>query len=492
MSSRYSGGVVRKNQLVPTTSSASGVWNLGEATQATKADIWPYSGIAMPIQNSLRFRASNSAYLTRSASSTNRKTFTFSCWVKRGTISSDMLLLSVGGSDTTRTLVYIDSANTMRFLNNFAGAGYVGAATSAVLRDPSAWYHLIYAIDTTQATAANRVKLYINGVQQSTSTVNITQNEDTYINTGATHYIGRSAAGQSSTDYFDGYMTDVYLIDGQALDPSYFGQTSAITGVWEPKPYTGTYGTNGFHLEFKDTSVGHDTSGNNNDWTPNNISTTNDTTYDLMLDVPTQWSPRDGSQNVRGNYATWNRVAQHYPWAIGDISEGNLKAYRTLHGVSVATMGIKSPTYWEVTIGNTNQAVGIISSTSAYAGTYSYDDPTAKGVYLFTIPGYVNGGGIVSSGGPLAADSGSMTLMFAVDPQNGKMWVGKNGTWNGNPSAGTGAFWTNLSTSIEYTPWDHSASTAQANDAWINCGQRPFAYTPPTGFKNLCTTNLPT
>ena len=178
--------------------------------------------------------------------------------------------------------------------------------SSAVLRDTSAWYHIVVAVDTTQSTASDRVKGWINGQQiTSFSTASYpTQNRDTYVNNTNVHYIGRRFAGI----YFNGYMSEIYLIDGQALTPSSFGETDTETGIWKPKAYTGTYGTNGFELEFKNSaSLGTDTSGNGNNWTVNNL-----TSIDQTTDTPTN------------NFATWNSLRSTA--SLVSFTEGNLKA----------------------------------------------------------------------------------------------------------------------------------------------------------------------
>jgi hypothetical protein len=166
-------------------------------------------------------------------------------------------------------------SNYLRFL--IAGGTSGGLVTAAVFRDTSAWMHLVLSVDTTQATAANRFKLYVNGIQitQFSTTVYPNQNSDTSINSTATHYIGALGTGSQP---FDGYLADIHFIDGQALTPTSFGEFSATTGVWVPKAYTGSYGTNGGQLKFEDnssntaTTLGKDTSGNGNNWTPNNLS----------------------------------------------------------------------------------------------------------------------------------------------------------------------------------------------------------------------------
>jgi hypothetical protein len=230
------------------------------------------------IERSLRFNSSDSAFCSRTpAVAGNRRTFTFSTWVKRSKLSSgfQQLICSYDGStgSTYFSLVFTPS-DTIRVED----ISVIYRETTQVFRDASAWYCIQLAVDTTQATAANRIKLYVNGSEVTTfaTTNNPTQNTDFGINNTVAHAIGRS--GAQSAYYQDGYLADVHFIDGQALTPSSFTEVSATTGQLVPIAYTGSYGTNGFQLKFADNSaataatLGADTSGNGNNWTPNNFS----------------------------------------------------------------------------------------------------------------------------------------------------------------------------------------------------------------------------
>src|SRR6056300_554934 len=181
------------------------------------------------IDRSLRFRSSASAYLSRTpASAGNRKTWTWSAWVKRGKLGAEQFLFGnytagLGGAAGIR----FEADDTFTFYN-FVGSYQVRRATSQVFRDPSAWYHIIAVLDTTQATADDRAKLYVNGVQITnfSATANPTQNYDGVINYNDQHELGAVVVG-SAQSFFDGYLTEINFIDGQALDPTYFGETDA-------------------------------------------------------------------------------------------------------------------------------------------------------------------------------------------------------------------------------------------------------------------------
>ena len=304
MTSRYPGGLIRRTAANTAITGASGVWDLGSQAQAVKNNTWPISGLANPVSGSLRFRASASPYLTRTpASAGNRRTWTWSGWVKRGNVSgsyNDYIFSVETGASERDGIVFDTSDRISIFLNDATGGWLV---TTQVFRDFSSWYHIVVAVDTTQSTASNRIKLYVNGVQVTAfGTANYpTQNYDWNVNNTVLHTFGDDAANVPTSLYhFNGYMAEINLIDGQSLTPASFGQTSAITGVWEPIKYTGTYGTNGFYLSLSDTSsIGKDFSGRGNNWSPNNFSTASGSTFDLMRDVPTQWAPQ-GVTDVGG------------------------------------------------------------------------------------------------------------------------------------------------------------------------------------------------
>ena len=208
------------------------------------------------INNSLRFRTSASAYLSRTPTvAGNSQIFTISVWVKRGVLGVEQYIYmgGVGNEGTTgykRTSLRFNTTNTLEFNDVQSNIGNQSVnITSAVFRDPSAWYHIVAQVDTTQATSTNRVRLYVNGVLQTIGTLTaFALNYTTQINTTQLQQLGRSGSGTAG--YLDGYLTEAYMIDGQALSASSFGSTNPSTGVWQPIKYTGTYGTNGFYQKY--------------------------------------------------------------------------------------------------------------------------------------------------------------------------------------------------------------------------------------------------
>jgi hypothetical protein len=435
------------------------------------------------INNSLRFRSSASAYLNRTpASAGNRKIWTWSAWVKRGSLGTSVMFS--GGATSSDTGV-----NYIGFLSDqliFAGISTYFRITSQVLRDPSAWYHIVVAFDSTQATANNRCLMYINGNVVTAFTTNntLTLNTDYGINQAAAHRVA-SESLSGGFGNFDGYMTDINFIDGQALTPSSFGETDTTTGSWKPKAYTGTYGTNGFYLKFSDIAttsgsnagLGKDFSGNANYWTTNNISVTAGTTYDAMIDSPTLTSA------TVANYAVMNPLVRLYGTAT--LSDANLKINDTSTGggAGYATIAVTSGKfYYEFT----PSAVGKTSGMGVtFASTYSFGYDGC----------YVNNGSVSNTTGGSAATYASYTtndvIGVAFDADAGKVWFYKNGTIQaGDPVAGTGSAFTWAANSLVTATYamDNSAGTVGIN---ANFGQRPFAYTPPTGFVRLNTYNLP-
>lgn len=447
---------------------------------------------AFTTQRSVRLRSSASAYFNRTLTTpTNNKIWTWSGWVKRGSLSTNQRLFFATGTDN----LFFTSSDTLAFYINAATSGSL--ITTQVFRDPSAWYHLVLAVDTTQATSTNRLKLYVNGSQITAfGTASYpTQNYNTFINSAVSHAIG--AYGVPATqDYFDGYLTEVNFIDGQALTPSSFGEYDSVRNTqWKPKRYTGTYGTNGFYLNFSDNSnntaatIGKDSSGNGNNWTPNGISITAGATYDSMTDVPTLTSA------TAANFATLNPLQRFDTSSFAGVySSANLivaSGGNPTHafGSIAIPIGNSDGWYWEGVCTSMDTArtyIGICSPAdgpSSVGASYAF---TTKGVLSNTNAYYQANTSGVGNDGTFTSYAANDVMMVAY--KNGKLWIGKNGTWmnSGNPAADTGALSSTLSTSKEWFPYFGYNST------WsTNFGQRPFSYTPPTGFLALNTYNLP-
>jgi hypothetical protein len=443
------------------------------------------------LTKSLRFRSSASAYLNRTpASNGNLQKITYSTWIKRGVLGYSYATLLSGGTNNvnTDTIAFNSSDNLVLFLNGSSDAYLV---TSQVFRDPSAWYHIVIAIDTTQATASNRIKFYVNGNQITAfSTANYPSQNYNFIKLNNASY--PQGIGNSGGGYFDGYNVEINFIDGQQLTPSSFGSTNATTGVWQPAKYTGTYGTNGFYLPFTNTTstttLGYDLSGNSNNWTTNNFSLTAGSTYDSMTDVPTLTSATVANYEVLSPIDTYDNPP----------TQGNLTRTGVGHGGSPwstcrGTLGVSSGKwYFEATLtGSTgsvgNNMVGVMTTTTSTLSD-SYGGSTTRS---YQANGNLQGN---NSTGTVSSASSGDVIMIAFDVDAGKLWVGKNGTWmnSGVPASGTGNVFTTLPTAPIVPQVSMYGNTGDNYGWYMNFGQQGFTYTPPTGFVALNTYNLPT
>lgn len=279
------------------------------------------------IEKSLTFDENNQTTLIcnlgSSGDATNRKKTTLSFWIKllrpkqgRGVITA---AASGTGASATGTRFHLNSDGTWKFATQVSNSTVWAIDSDRIYTDTNAWYHVVMQLDTTQSTASNRVKIYVNGNQDTTFSGSYpSQNYDDYWS------FGNWRIGDYGGDYGYYYgarfmIADMYLLDGQSLDPTYFAFTETQTGIWTPKDYTGTFGDHGFHLEFKDdsaataTTMGKDTSGNANNFTPSNFSASGDG-KSIKTDTPTNNKP------IINGLLNWTYDAN------GDtLREGNLK-----------------------------------------------------------------------------------------------------------------------------------------------------------------------
>ena len=436
------------------------------------------------LTKSLRFRSSATAYLNRTfGSPTNNNKWTWSGWVKRGALGTDSGLFGAWRTTIGVVQCYFMSNNTLRlYVNDDTNTTYLDYQTSAVYRDSSAWYHVVISIDNTLSTTS--ALIYINGTQVTafgTSTNTLVQNAGLAWNfNGSAGYIGQNRnTSNAAFGYFDGYLAEVNFIDGQQLTPSSFGETSTSTGVWIPKEYTGTYGTNGFYLPFTDTTststLGTDFSGNSNTWTVNNISLTAGTTYDSMTDVPTL------TDDTTANFATFNAVFSNSNYSLpATIANGNLYIYETTatNRLAPSTMALPSTGkfYFETTWSQISGGNGIF-------GLSTNNTITVNGYYR-------SNGDIVNTSGSAvtlgATWSSNDVIAVAVDVDAGTVQFYKN-----NSAQGATPSYSFTANTVLY-PYVFFDNGSGNKECWINFGQRAFTYTPPTGFIALNTFNLPT
>ena len=494
---------------------ASGVFKLGEVTNLIKESKWPTPGPqGFQVANSCRFNDDSSDYLSSTfGSTTNRKTFTLSFWVKKSKLGADQRMIEAStGTDGNNVSGIESDPDRIRVIFYNEPTVNINLKTNALLRDISAWYHIVLAIDTTQGTASNRAKLYVNGVQQTSfdTATYPNQNVDTDWNLNNNNIrIGRRV--DSSPEYYDGYMAEVVSVDGQALAPTSFGEFNSQTGIWVPKVVTGlTFGNNGFYLPFTNSgALGEDFSGNDNDFTVNNL-----TSIDQTTDTPTT------------NFITLNPLIGYTSQTDNQVySEGNtiiIPNSTDNYGTGSSTIGLKGGKwYWEAQIvwngtsNNANFPRTIGFCTENYLFNYSYlgQDGESWGIIfadaspdIWRLEHGGSSGDI--SGATTMANGGTMNL--ALDLDNGKFYVGYNGTFftSGDPTSGatgTGAIATldatDLSKYIFPTVTNATNSTYYkfnfGNPAYaISSGNTDgngfgnFEYAVPTGYLSLNTKNL--
>jgi hypothetical protein len=424
-------------------------------------------------------------------------TFTYSTWVKRGSfaLADDQWFFGSGNFNTSAneaTLFEIQYkgaasgiADKLSVVLESLNAAY-GLQTTAVYRDPSAWYHIVTAVDTNQSVSSERVKVYVNGdrVTSFSSAVYPPQGIGVKFDTVS---IGSLLLNASPTRFFDGYLAEPHLVDGQQLTPASFGMKDPITGTWVPKYYN-TIGPKGFYLDFADaSSVSNlclDRSGSSNNFTGNNVSVTAGTTYDAMVDVPgvaSALGTADVGGVVRGNYATLNPLSN-----FATITNGNLTMSTAVLSAQPCTVFQNTGKwYWEVVwVSGPAYRMGVCNEAGV---GQSFGENANTWVKINNPPRVYNNSSTTSYG-----TDGSVgdTYMFALDLDAGMIWYGINGVWqaNGSPS-------TRTLPSQTFTPNQNMtpafASGTSTNAYTANFGQRPFAYTPPTGFKSLNTTNFP-
>lgn len=443
---------------------------------STGAIFYPYK-----INQSCRFNNDDNAYLIWTPSTTQDDTLksTVSFWFKYCNFVATKYLFSGYTSSTSNTSLYFNASNQLIF-HQENGGSVDELISNMVFRDVGSWYHLCIQNDHVQVTASDRVTLWINNVQVTWTGSDFpgTGDELFWMENGSDTTVGTTSEGLTTYN-IDAYMTEIHAIDGQALTPSSFGQEK--NGVWIPKKYTGTYGTNGFYLDFADENdLGKDISGNDNDFTSSGLESN-----DQNLDSPTN------------NWCNWNGLTFQKSGVAG-LSDGNLKfacATDDYAGVLGTFMLPKTGKwYWEIaqTASNCRTTYGIATEDAFSAGVY---DPTGGpegwGARLDTggTSFYRNDGGSLGNIG-FTFTNGEV-LQVAYDADTGKMWFGSDDDdWDGDPEAGTGNTITISDLTLEYFPFVCDWSNADNASMFANFGQLGFTHTPPIGFKALNSKNM--
>lgn len=434
------------------------------------------------VSRSVRFRKSASAYISRTPGSAgNRKLLSRRYRVKRGELGTLQVLGSAGTSSVDR--LYFDTSD--RLCLDVLGTQRL--VSTRAFRDPTAWLiDVQLQLDVANATAASRAKILVEGVElaYTTDTRSSIANSDTNWNNTVVQYLGRD----TSSNYFDGYMAEAIGVDG-AITSGYIG-TDPISGQASTAMPSATYGTTGFYLPFSDTTslttLMADSSGNGNNWTASNISLTAGATYDSMTDVPLAYGTTD-----RGNYAVLNPLQSG---SYVTLTNGNLTVTgntATDSAIAVSTIDANGlQVYYEA---QSNWSFGAI--TSAIPQTALIDSEANSNNYGFAVRYDGSTYGVTGEVQTVAAFSftSSDVIGVAIDAINGAIYISKNGTWlnSGIPTSGaskTGAFYKWTPSSARSIFPHMSGYNGTVGNA--NFGQRPFTYTPPTGYKALHTGNL--
>ena len=449
------------------------------------------------IKRSIRLSRSDNAKLSKTFSSAgNRRKWTFSVWAKfpdTNDSNTNQIFSYQQGHVNHRGSFYKGSSGVLNYQLRVGGSRKAFVTTVAQLRDPSAWYHIVLVIDSDQGSSSNRVKIYINGVQQSVVYYDTpTSGFDTWINSTQTLYFG-AAADENGGNM---YLADINFIEGQAYDPTYFGETNSDTGQWVPIEYTGSYTGNSFYLKFDDnsnntsTTLGKDSSGLGNNWTPTNLST-----YDAVKDTPTN------------NFCTFNVLTNYDSLTL---AQGSLKATATSTWDMVrSTMGVSSGKwYFEVRCNSAPDNEGWMAGIHEVFGRDNDGYWIYNGTYTAANYGYAyavqdNNQRRKNATGDDAFDTGDIqpgdVVGIRMDLDNNELLISVNGSDKGKMY--------DIQSGITYAPFVDLYSGASAT---LNCGQDStfhggeaaggntdangigdFKYAVPSGYKAICSANLP-
>ena len=483
---------------------AGGVWRMNDVLDFVSNSQWPTA--PQDIENSTRFEDGSTDYLQRTFSSGNRKTFTISAWVKRSDLGRQQMIINTQDDGSNQAGLQFLSGDTLNFYSAISGT-YYQLVTNRVFRDPSAWYHIVAHYDTTNSTSGDRIKLYINGTRETSFSTETqpSQDYDTFWNQNKAHQVGTYGDGAGLK--YSGYIAEMVFVDGQALDPTSFGETDSTTNIWKPRKIGAQFaagggaGTNGFYLDFKDSSnLGNDASGNNNDFTVNNL-----TSIDQSTDTCVE------------NFATLNPLVT-YAATPPVHSEGNLQVVTVnadpgLFGSS-STIGV-SQGKWYAEFKPTNSTSGVpyLIGISSDPAEMARNGATAGNQYSSTEWGYYAHNGNQYHEGSNSSYGDAYTtndiIGVALDLDNHKLYFSKNGTFqnSGVPtsgSTGTGAISIDSGETYFFmlTDLGGGVCTFQANFGSppfsISSGNSDangfgnFEYSVPSGFFALNTSNLNT
>ena len=454
------------------------------------------------VANSLRFNRGSSDSLTRTQSSspTHDDKGTLSFWFKRSLLGVDQYVFSVFQDSSNRMQMNIKDDDQLKLIQKTGGSTVISLITNRVFRDVSAWYHVVVSIDTTQGTASNRIKIYINGVQETSFGTETypSQNENVFLTKGTAVSLGAYDSG--SSDHTSAYFSEIVMVDGQQLDATSFGEFDEDSGIWKPIDVSGlTFGTNGFYLDFEDSSaLGNDANGSNN-FTVNNIAATDQAT-----------------DTCTNNFSVLNPLDNPYPAQPATFSQGNLIGQSTESGFlsGASTIGVSTGKWYaefKLTAGNMGlSTMGVITDPVDNLGTTAPHDSTK----FYGVRG--NGDKYQPGGTQTTNWAGSYTtndiISLALDVDNNYLYVAKNGQYadgsgnydeafTGSPAAitiasgqtyfftggsistGGGVFLT-MASNFGFPSFAISSGNADSN------GYGNFEYAVPSGYFSLNTKNL--
>ena len=438
------------------------------------------------------------AKLTRTMTGTAYpKKWTYSTWIKRSGTAEDYIFYATDGGGTNKTHVTFSAAGNFRIYNTISSSTSNNLITNRVFRDTAAWYHIVIIWDTANGTPADRIRLYVNGVRETSFSTETLNDENGTINTAVEHQI----SGYATSSYIDGVMAHTHFCDNQTYDASYFGETDATSGIWIAKTSPSvTYGDNGFFLKYASGAHGTDSSGESNDFTTSGtLTNTKDTPDNSFATLNLLDGNIINSGGLQNGGTTYNKSSTG--------SDHNTTTLST-QGVSTGKW------YWEVKA--TNATDGILGFINSNHGAYDSNNQLF-GVDDNSYGWRVNGTKYVGSS-QTASFFNTYTdddiLSFAIDLDNGKCYAAKNGVWenSGDPTSGAtgtgsfadptlGLFYSPAVGNMNYTSATKfevnygngyfgttSAGATNADDA----GEGVFKYDVPAGYYALCTNYLAT
>ena len=518
--------------IVKEKNKANGVFNMNSQYNAVKRGQWPTIDKTenANVTNSLRFNDDDSPKLSRAVSTSGSSTnATLSLWVKRSNLGTRQQIYSNKTADSGFSAwnMYFNASNDRLYIDHHDGSSNISIYTTQVFRDVGAWYHIVHTIDTTEAESTSRLRVYVNGEEVTDFATD--QAPDQNSNLALSNSTGDQSFGddpRDSNDFFDGYMADIYYIDGLTLPCTHFGEPDSDNpNIWQPKKYIGNFGTNGFHLEFKQSGtsqnssgLGADTSGNDN-----HLAVTNLAAIDQTTDTPVN------------NFATFNSLYASNTQTNGyvtTLSQGNLRAVSTTDGKvsGISSVGVANGKWYaefkQIAFSSSNSKNYSMVGVHADITPMIHNNPNGNGVQGYSPHGYVYWG--FNSDGSTAGfkmndDSSSGygdawgtndIIGVALDLDNNAIYVSKNGTFQASSDPTSGASRTNAMFNLTaagstpdgvyfFTVGDSGSSQTGTWEA--NFGNPPFSissgnsdangfgnfeYAVPSGYYALCTKNL--